>query len=79
MQPNNMLMVQDLDNKLNIVKQVNNEYLQDYYKRANDLYYLTAEFKGQGTRDLYMLANMKGTFSEVEIGKIAHQLLTEVR
>jgi len=43
----------------------------DFYKREHDLYYTSSEFLGQGTRDLYMLANIKGAFSEAEIGSIA--------
>ena len=51
----------------------------DYYKRHNGVYYVSAEFLGQGTRDLYMLANLKGSFSEHEIGDIAMQLLNQVK
>ena len=51
----------------------------DYYRRENNIYYVSAEFLGQGTRDLYMLANIKGALSEHEIGQIAQQLLTQVK
>lgn len=51
----------------------------DFYKRENDLYYTSAEFLGQGTRDLYMLANIKGAFSESEIGSITLQLLLQAK
>ena len=43
------------------------------------MYYVSAEFLGQGTRDLYMLANIKGALSEQEIGQIAVQLLNQVK
>ena len=43
----------------------------DFYKRDNSIYYVRAPFQGQGTRDLYMLANLRGAFSEHEIGTIA--------
>ena len=36
---------------------------------------LQSDFIGQGYKDLYMLANVKGSFSENEIGQIAYQLL----
>lgn len=42
-----------------------------YYRRENSIYYVTSEFLGQGTRDLYMLANIKGAFTEQELGTIA--------
>ena len=35
-------------------------------------------FVGQGYKDLYMLANIKGAFSEYEIAQIAHQLVMGV-
>ena len=40
---------------------------------------MSYEFQGQGTRDLYMLANILGSFKEKEIGQIAEQLLTQVK
>ena len=52
---------------------------RDFYKREDGIYYSCAEFLGQGTRDLYMLANIKGAFSEAEIGSIALQLLIQVK
>ena len=42
-----------------------------YYRRDNGIYFVESEFLGQGTRDLYMLANIKGAFTEQEVGTIA--------
>ena len=64
-----------MESNLDNLKRLRNELFTDYYKRHNGVYYLCAEFKGQGTRDLYMLANIKGAFSEMEIGTIAIQLI----
>ena len=62
-----------MEQKLETLKQVRNppDLLTDYYRRENGLYYLSTEFLGQGTRDLYMLANIKGAFTEQELGSIA--------
>ena len=64
-------MVQSLERSLDSLKDLDTGLFTDYYKRYNGVYYLSAEFEGQGTRDLYMLANIKGSFSEAEIGSIA--------
>mmetsp|Transcript_47185 Transcript_47185/g.62483 ORF Transcript_47185/g.62483 Transcript_47185/m.62483 type:complete len:84 (+) Transcript_47185:317-568(+) len=69
-----------LENNLETLKKLKGPLLfNDFYRRHNGVYYLSAEFLGQGTRDLYMLANIKGSFSEAEIGDIALQLLTQVK
>ena len=52
------------------VRPVNNLY-KNFYKRSNGTYYVSYEFQGQGTRDLYMLANILGAFKEKELGQIA--------
>ena len=36
---------------------------------------MLSEFIGQGYKDLYMLANIRGALSECHIGQIAFQLL----
>ncbi len=59
-----------LDQQLDALKNIKkpSALFNDYYKRHNGVYYTSAEFLGQGTRELYMLANIKGAFSEHEIG-----------
>ena len=37
--------------------------------------FMLSEFIGQGYKDLYMLANIRGALSECHIGQIAFQLL----
>jgi len=71
----NILVCQTLESNLDNLKRLRTEMFTDYFKRHNGVYYLCAEFKGQGTRDLYMLANIKGAFSEAEVGSIALQIL----
>ena len=39
---------------------------------------MLSEFIGQGYKDLYMLANIRGALSESHIGQIAFQLLKGV-
>ena len=69
-----------LEGRLDSLKNMRQPVLfNDYYRRHNGVYYLSAEFLGQGTRDLYMLANIKGSFSESEIGDIAMQLLNQLK
>ena len=59
-------MEQDLDTLKDIDAPLGGLYL-DFYRRENNIYYLESEYRGQGTRDLYMLANIKGAFSEKEL------------
>ena len=73
----NKRLEQQLDN-LKAIKDPAALYT-DFYRREGGLYYTRAEFHGQGTRDLYMLANLRGAFSEQEIGTIAEQLLVQVK
>ena len=40
--------------------------------------FMLSEFIGQGYKDLYMLANIRGALSESHIGQIAFQLLKGV-
>ena len=78
---NHVLLNKRLEQHLDNLKNLKNPDVlhTDFYKRENGLYYTCAQFLGQGTRDLYMLANIKGAFSEAEIGSIALQLLTQVK
>ena len=52
---------------------------QNYYRRSQGIYFVVDEYRGQGARDLYTLANQKGAFSEREIGSIADQLLQQMK
>ena len=62
-----------MENQLTSLKQIKpvNTLYKNFYKRENGVYYVSYEFQGQGTRDLYMLANVLGAFKEKEIGQIA--------
>lgn len=51
----------------------------DYYRRGGGVYYVASEWLGQGYRDLYMLANVKGAFTEYEVGMVAVQLLNQLK
>ena len=69
----NVMMNRRVENQLEALRTITDPKVlfENYYKRHNGVYYMTADFLGQGTRDLYMLANIKGAFSENEIGQIA--------
>ena len=41
--------------------------------------FILNNFSGQGNRDLYMLANIRGNFSEADIGQIALQIMNQLK
>ena len=51
--------------------------MREFYDTSTRIF-VVHDFIGQDHRDLNMLANIKGSFSEQEIGKIATQLLKAV-
>ena len=55
----------DLDPSIRYIDCMNKFYL------VGSRVLLQSDFIGQGYKDLYMLANVKGSFSENEIGQIA--------
>lgn len=55
----------DLDPSIKYIDCMNKFYLD------GSRVLIQSDFIGQGYKDLYMLANVKGSFSENEIGQIA--------
>ena len=67
-----LAVVMDLDASVKTI-----DCMKEYYKTDRRVF-VVHDFLGQGYKDLYMLANIKGSFSENEIGQIALQLLKGV-
>ena len=57
-----MALVQDLDPSVKSI-----DCMKEAFE-TNNRVFVVHEFLGQGYKDLYMLANIKGSFSENEIG-----------
>ena len=57
-----LAIVMDLDTNIKQIDCINKFYLD------GSRVLLQSDFIGQGYKDLYMLANVKGSFSENEIG-----------
>ena len=55
----------------------NIDCMKEFYESQNRIF-VVHDFIGQGYKDLYMLANIKGSFGEHDIGQIALQLLKGV-
>lgn len=55
-------LIQDLDNNLKTI-----DFMKEFICTHNKIF-VVHDFLGQGYKDLYMLANIKGNFSESEIG-----------
>ena len=62
----NIAQVMELDQK----QGKSLDCMREYYMGAHRVF-IVNDFIGQGYKDLYMLANIKGSFSEYEIGQIA--------
>ena len=59
-----LALVMDLNSNKNLK---NIDCMHEYYT-TNNRVYVVHEFFGQGYKDLFMFANIKGSFSEMEIG-----------
>ena len=67
-----LALAMDLDPSVKTV-----DCMKEFYESGNRMF-VVHDFIGQGYKDLYMLANIKGSFSEHDIGQIAVQLLKGV-
>ena len=67
-----LALAMDLDPSIKTI-----DCMKEYYESRNRMF-VVSDFIGQGYKDLYMLANIKGSFSEHDIAQIAVQLLKGV-
>lgn len=69
-----LLKAQERIEKLQGLDQTKIEPLRDAFTSESRVFVVN-DFIGQGSHDLYMLANIRGSFSDAEIGSIAYQIM----
>ena len=74
----NLKKAQERIDKLQTLDQNEIEPLLDAFHSESRVFILN-NFSGQGNRDLYMLANIRGNFSEADIGQIALQIMNQLK